>query len=362
MYSVNTLLEYKNYLEDGDIMQLFNKLDKPVFIKKDSDIDEYISKLMELQEKSSGKIKEKIDLEIKLATIGQFGEKTIAFELMNSGIPMYILHDIHIEIDGLTAQIDYIVITRKVNFVIECKNLIGNITVDRDGNFIREYQIRNRKIKEGIYSPITQNSRHMEVLKQIRKRSKSNILLKFMFDKFFNENYKSIVVLANSKTILNDRYAKKDVRDMIIRADQLIKYIKDINDKSDIIASSDKEMKDFALEILSLHTPSKSDYTKKYEKLLSNSGKEPEINIVNTNGGNNKENENLYMKLKAFRLEKSREENIKAYYIFTDVQLEDLIDRLPRSIAELKNISGFGKVKVEKYGDMIVEIINESNL
>jgi hypothetical protein len=60
---------------------------------------------------------------------------------------MYILHDIHLETDGLTAQIDYIVITRKVNFIIECKNLIGNIIADRDGNFIREYQLGNRKVR-----------------------------------------------------------------------------------------------------------------------------------------------------------------------------------------------------------------------
>ncbi|MGI6427703.1 MAG: nuclease-related domain-containing protein [Natronincolaceae bacterium] len=71
----------------------------------------------------------------------------MAFELTNSGIPMYILHDIHLETDGLTAQIDYIVITRKVNFIIECKNLIGNIIADRDGNFIREYQLGNRKVR-----------------------------------------------------------------------------------------------------------------------------------------------------------------------------------------------------------------------
>lgn len=336
----------------GDIMQIFNKLDKPIFLKEDSNTDEYISKLKELQEKLSGKNKEKIDLEIKLAAIGQYGEKTIAFELMNSGMPMYILHDIHLEIDGLTAQIDYLVITRKVNFIIECKNLIGNITIDREGNFIRDYKVGKWKIKEGIYSPITQNARHMEVLRQIRKQSKSNILLKFMFDKFFDENYKSIVVLANPKTILNDRYAKKDISDMIIRADQLIKYIKDINNKSDSLALSDKEMKDFALEILNLHTPSKSDYTKKYEELLKKSSKEPGLNIDKY-----ADKESLYIKLKSFRLEKSRQENIKAYYIFTDAQLENLINKLPRSKSELKNIPGFGKVKVEKYGDMIIEII-----
>lgn len=37
----------------------------------------------------------------------------------------------------------------------------------------------------------------------------------------------------------------------------------------------------------------------------------------------------------------------------------DLINKLPRSKEELKNVSGFGEVKTEKYGDMILKIINE---
>ena len=337
-------------------MQLFNKLNKPIFLKEDSDTEEYISRLRRLQEKATGNLKEKIDLEIKLATIGQVGEENIAFELKNSGLPMYILHDIHLEIENLSAQIDYIIVTRKVVIVIECKNLIGNITVDRDGNFIRDYQLGYRKIREGIYSPITQNLRHLEVLKQITKSVKSNILLKLIFDKYFDENYKSVVVLANPKTILNDRYANKDIRDMIIRADQLNKYIKDINEKSTNPSSSDSDMERIASRILSFHTPNKSDYTKKYEGLLNNIDTSTDVERVVEDI--NIKSDDLYERLKAFRLEKSREESIKAYYIFTDAQLKDLIDKLPKSKEELKAISGFGEVKVEKYGDMIISIIN----
>lgn len=337
-------------------MQLFNKLNKPIFLKEDSDTEEYISRLRRLQEKATGNLKEKIDLEIKLATIGQVGEENIAFELKNSGLPMYILHDIHLEVENLSAQIDYIIVTRKVVIVIECKNLIGNITVDRDGNFIRDYQLGYRKIREGIYSPITQNLRHLEVLKQITKSVKSNILLKLIFDKYFDENYKSVVVLANPKTILNDRYANKDIRDLIIRADQLNKYIKDINEKSTNPSSSDSDMERIASRILSFHTPNKSDYTKKYEGLLNNIDTSTDVGRVVEDI--NIKSDDLYERLKAFRLEKSREESIKAYYIFTDAQLKDLIDKLPKSKEELKAISGFGEVKVEKYGDIIISIIN----
>ena len=43
----------------------------------------------------------------------------------------------------------------------------------------------------------------------------------------FDNNYQSIVVLSNPKTILYDRFAKKEVKNKVIRADKLIEYIKE---------------------------------------------------------------------------------------------------------------------------------------
>ncbi len=79
---------------------------------------------------------------------------------------MYVLRDLYIEHNGLTAQIDYLVVTRVMNFVIECKNLIGDIEIDREGNFVRTYKMFGKIVREGIYSPITQNERHLEVIRQ----------------------------------------------------------------------------------------------------------------------------------------------------------------------------------------------------
>lgn len=44
---------------------------------------------------------------------GICGEDTIAFELKNSHIPMMVLHDLYLEHEGLSAQIDYLIVTRK---------------------------------------------------------------------------------------------------------------------------------------------------------------------------------------------------------------------------------------------------------
>lgn len=63
--------------------------------------------------------------------------------------------------------------------------------------------------------------------------------------------------------------------------------------------------------------------------------------------------------MKAYRLEKSREEKIKPYYIFNNSQLDDLLAKMPVSKQDLQSVSGFGPVKAEKYGDDILNIIKQ---
>ena len=151
-------------------MGLFTKAIGPVFLKQSNNATDYIEKLKALQEKSSTTLKEEIEKQITIAEYGVKGEESIAFELKNSGIDMFILQDIYLEYKDLSAQIDYIIITRKRIYILECKNLIGDIEINSNGDFIRTYQLKGKKIKEGIYSPITQNARHLQILKeQFRK-------------------------------------------------------------------------------------------------------------------------------------------------------------------------------------------------
>lgn len=121
---------------------------------------------------------------------------------------MFILQDLFLEHEGLTAQIDFLVITPQRNFVIECKNLVGNIEINSRGDFIRTFEGGK---KEGIYSPVTQNHRHLELIKALRKAGRSTVA-NLVAGSSTDDAYRSLVVLANPKTILNDRYAKRDVK------------------------------------------------------------------------------------------------------------------------------------------------------
>lgn len=363
-------------------MGFFDKLKEPVFLKEDSDAQRQLDVLRELEPRLNPEGQNKIQQDIRCLEYGIQGERQIAFELKNSHTPMYILHDIYLEDGELSAQIDYIVVTKKLCFLIECKNLYGNIEINSNGDFIRTLEFGGRKKKEGIYSPITQNERHLELLKKIKTDSKGNILTRLGFQKYFYDFHKAIVVLANSKTVLNARYAKKEIKDKVIRADQLVTYIKEQYRLSKELEVSDERLREWAESFLKLHKDVKKDYTEKYQKyLLPESGAKSEDDIVHegasetTSSDNEEASENmeagtvecitniedmvLFKELKAYRLKKSREEKVKPYFLYNDNQLKDLLAKMPASKAELQEVSGFGPVKVEKYGDAILAIISQ---
>lgn len=250
-------------------MGLFDKIREPVFLKDDSEAERQLAALQELREKAAGELSEKLDEEIGRVNAGISGEKAVRFELQNSHIPMFVLHDLYLEQDGLTAQIDYLIVTRKHLFVIECKNLYGNIEINSTGDFIRTARCGRYIKKEGIYSPITQNRRHLELIKQIREAEKGNLLTKAIFEKYFYDTYRSVVVLANPKTILSARYAKKEVRDQVIRADQLAQYIRRADADPKAETTSEKAMEELARFFLERHRETKTDYTARYREMLA---------------------------------------------------------------------------------------------
>lgn len=330
-------------------MELFKKKIGPVFLKDTSDTIKIIEQLEALLPQVSGDVREEIEKQIKVTTYGEMGENNVAFELKNSGMDMYILRDIYLEHGELSAQIDYLVITRKHVYIIECKNLIGNIEIDNMGNFIRSYEYSNRKVKEGFYSPITQNERHLLVIKNLRGERYTNFLAKKRFENSFTNTYKSIVVLANPKTILNAKYAKKEVKQKVIRLDQLIAHIKAIDGAEQDYWFKTDEMMETAQFFLDARKEKKTDYLKKYKNEVTDNTEAVPVEV---------DKEELIKKLKDFRWCQSKYENIKPYYIFNDMQMNDLIEKNPKNEEELLQVSGFGKVKVEKYGKDILNILS----
>ena len=248
-----------------------NSMKEPVFLKEESDAVKQLEALQEYREKAPTEITEVVDQDIQILKAGIYGEKQIIFELKNSHMPMYVIQDLRIVQGEQAAQIDFFVLTRYCAFLLECKNLIGDIEVMNDGSFIRKLSRGGKMIKEGMYSPLRQNQRHLDLLKgKLLERKDGKPLAQKKLEQNFYKWYQSVVVLANPKTVLNMRYAPKSIKENIVRADKLIEHIKMVNEKSNLAANNDKNLQELAQTIFSMHQENTADYLKKYKSMLQN--------------------------------------------------------------------------------------------
>jgi len=326
------------------------KLDTPVFLKAYESQDTVISELEHLKIGiDDEKILKSIDRDIKLIKYGDQGEKQVAFELVNSYIPMYCLHNITLKHNGLKAQFDYILITSKYIVVLETKTLNGNIEIRNNGDFIRSVKSYKGKTlkKEGMYSPISQNERHIELLEKFLKHHK---IIKYA-------PIHSLVVMANPKSILNYKYAPKTIKNQVVKYDQLKNKLKELNEKTNEVNMAIITMKEIGEFILYNSEKAENTFTNKYEQykydVLQSSNE-----VIDKISKSKRNSEQLEKELKAFRLENSRSEGIKPYYIFNNAQMEEMIKAYPRTKDELIALKGFGPVKFDKYGKAILAIFN----
>lgn len=247
-------------------MGLFNRLKEPVFLNEGNGAERQLEKMRALEPLLNAEGRAWIRQEMRFLEYGIMGERNIAYELKCSQIPMYILHDLYFEDGGISAQIDYLVFTRKLCFVIECKNLYGNLEINSNGDFIRKMEFGGSCRQEGIYSPITQNQHHLALIKKLVLEGKRGFFSKMIVQKYFDRTYKSLVVLANPKTVLNDRYAKREVREKVVRADQIVSYIEKLHKESREPELSDTKLLAWAESFWDLNKDVDKDYLKKYEK------------------------------------------------------------------------------------------------
>src|SRR6266852_5795798 len=69
--------------------------------------------------------------------------------------------------------------------------------------------------------------------------------------------------------------------------------------------------------------------------------------------------EALWQRLRSTRLELAREQSVPPYVIFHDATLMDMVRRRPRNLAELGEIPGVGRSKLERYGETFLKVITE---
>lgn len=94
------------------------------------------------------------------------------------------------------------------------------------------------------------------------------------------------------------------------------------------------------------------------EKLLRNTVKEPKaIKYSAENDSLSYDEEQILNALKLWRSEKAREQNLPTYFIASNKELLSVAKYKPAKKEELLEIKGFGKHKIENYGEEILEIL-----
>ena len=298
-----------------------------------------------------------INSQIARVKAGLNGEEKVMYELKHLKCKAIIIHDLTLfDKNAQKSQMDFVILTPKCGFVIESKSLNGNININSDGEFKRQFINSQGKVykSEGIYSPVRQNEIHIDVLKDLLIKNK------------FIKNYpiESIVVISNNKTIINKSYAPAKIKDLIVKVDQLDDKIMQYIDKY-TLQMSDSGLIGIANFLIENDVPRIINYEESLKlKLIDDSIVEETKNAMEEGFIDDEalaskiSDDSLINALKEYRISKAKELNYQPYFIFTNQQMEEIINKQPKSIAELTTISGFGEKKANLYGEDILKIIN----
>lgn len=260
-----------------------NVFNETVFLKEDSYQDSRLTLLESLRFLSPYEKEE-----LYMLRRGIAGEKQVQYHLSKANMGMYVLRDINFKYDDLRAQIDFIIVTSHHCYFVECKNYIGNIEVNKSGEFVVNSKPGKKNGRVGIKSPINQVEDQFEVFKKVCLKNEDdtkNILNGVRFKNYF----KTLVVFTNHENIIKASYAPSEIREKILKVDGLVRYIQKDSDNYNGKRFNKEEMNNIANFILKNNyvVPIASEQLKREALSNRNSGN---LNPLITYETNNKRN------------------------------------------------------------------------
>ncbi len=236
---------------------------EPVFIKENLSLPKQIKLLEEWRELVVPEHIDLIEQDIKKLSSGLTGEKNVAYELKNSYLPIFVLQDIYLKGENdANAQVDFIVIASFGIFVIECKKFVDDIEITNKGDFNRCFKTPTGIVykKEGIYNPVTQNRHHAEMVKKLLLEQTPTLNTQNL-----EMLMHSVVVFANPKTVIRDTEAPSEIKQAIVKHDQLTSYLKGFQTQSTDMFLSEEEMRKIADILLEKNVEKPMQDAKKYQ-------------------------------------------------------------------------------------------------
>lgn len=248
-----------------DIISFINIKVLSMIYKELDSKEESIQTLEKLFKMSqSDKQKKLIQKEIQSLKNGYEGEKQNAYYIdfyLKDSKNVIVLHDIRIEHNKESAQIDHMIISRLGIELIESKNLSGEVSINNDNSLTIKY---NNTVKT-VPNPLEQSKRHAKVLKDFLEEhidfgKRIKLLGGIKID--------NVVLFHPEVTIANE-----DLPENFYRADS---YISKRAEKIDKMSTSRllnhvttminiDQVKELADLLIQHHKPILYDYTLKYK-------------------------------------------------------------------------------------------------
>ena len=242
--------------------------------------------------------------------------------------------------NGTTTEMDLLLMTTKGLFVFESKNYSGAIYGKEDDKYWTQYL--NKYTKESFYNPIKQNKTHIEFL---RKQLNKDIPIY------------SIIVFSQRCRLAKVPPFTKDT--FVIKRENVSDTIKQIIYHSNNDCLSHKEIDEIQKHLFLFSQKTTQEKQEHIDNIKNN--KVTNSQVVNNQVFNRSftPDERIRSKLKEFRINRSKEKKIPAYYVFTDAEMEKLIRIKPTTIEELRKSQILQSIKINSHGREIVRIIEE---
>lgn len=171
------------------------------------------------------------EVELRNRRAGIRGEEQAAYLIdfdFASSANWAVIHDLRLEHGGRVAQVDHLLINRWMDvYVLETKSFHAGVKITEEGEFLRYNSYR--KTYEGMASPVEQNERHIQVLRDVMK----SVDMPMRLGLRIQPSFQSLVLVSPSARI--DRPRKFDAS-RVIKADQLKKAIwRDIDSENALL-------------------------------------------------------------------------------------------------------------------------------
>ena len=255
-----------------------------------------------------------------------------------------VMHDVRLDYNGRTAQIDHLIISHGFVFVIESKMYSGSLEIVSD-SWVVDYGAK----KISIPSPVKQNERHIKVLMDIFENE--NI---FPASRYTPSCINAVVI--SNKTIINgqrpdevvyadsfDDWEKKAKIKWLVKNSLKLFTFKEQMSADEVQASAKRLLVFDTLKSLTSEVVTASEQqTVKPSSLLQ----------VNHLVIKNSNDDDLLKSLKILRSRLAAQYDVKMlHHIFDNRTLADFVAKKPQTKEEMLKISGVGQIKLERYGE-----------